>query len=117
MVAQEHTKRLPKLVSVTLQIGAVVALALILLGLALAAGRGTYIPGQAPVMPLAQLLQPEQIGSPLWVLNLGLLALMLTPVLGLLAAALSLALERDWRYLLVTLVVLAVIYVSTLVAR
>lgn len=117
MAVRERANGLPEFVSLALKIGAGTALSLILLGLVLASVHGSYVPGKTPVIPVSQLLHSGQIGSPLWVLNLGLLALMLTPVLGLLAAVTGLALERDWRYLLVTLAVLAVIYISTLVSN
>ncbi len=44
-----------------------------------------------------------------WLLQAGVLTVMVTPVLGLVVLAAALALARDWRFTAVALVVLAII--------
>jgi len=56
-------------------------------------------------------------GDPLAVIALGLLVLLLTPVLRVLVSVVTFALERDWRYTGITLLVFIILIVSFLLGR
>lgn len=55
--------------------------------------------------------------DPIDTINLGLLCLLLTPVLRVVTAVIAFALEGDNKYVIISLVVLAVIIVSGLLGR
>jgi uncharacterized membrane protein len=56
-------------------------------------------------------------GEPLAVVTLGLLILLLTPILRVAISILIFALERDWLYTVITLVVLIILLASLLLGR
>jgi uncharacterized membrane protein len=51
-------------------------------------------------------------GDPLAIIALGLLLLLATPVLRVAVSVITFALERDWRYTTITLLVLAILVLS-----
>lgn len=51
-------------------------------------------------------------GSPLAIIALGLLVLLATPVLRVLVSIFAFAVERDWRYTVITTIVLVILLVS-----
>jgi uncharacterized membrane protein len=51
-------------------------------------------------------------GDPLAIIALGLLVLLATPVLRVAVSVVTFALERDWRYTAITLLVLAILVLS-----
>lgn len=56
-------------------------------------------------------------GNPLALIVLGLLVLLLTPILRVAISILIFALERDWLYTVITLIVLLILLVSLLLGR
>lgn len=56
-------------------------------------------------------------GNPLALVALGLLILLLTPILRVAISIVIFALERDWLYTVITLVVLLILLVSLLLGR
>jgi uncharacterized membrane protein len=56
-------------------------------------------------------------GDPLAIIALGLLILLATPVLRVAVSIVAFALERDWRYTVITSLVLAILIVSFLLGR
>jgi uncharacterized membrane protein len=111
----EHS--LAKYLSPVLRVCAVGAFAIMLAGLIWAGIVGGYVPAQTPVTGLSMLFSAVYMGTPLWLLNLGLLLLILTPVLGLVTTVILFLAEREWRYALAGLGVLAVLVLSLVVSR
>lgn len=56
-------------------------------------------------------------GEPLAVVSLGLLILLLTPILRVAISIVIFALERDWLYTVITILVLAILLISLLLGR
>lgn len=56
-------------------------------------------------------------GEPLALVSLGLAVLLLTPILRVAISILVFALERDWLYTIITVVVLAILLISLLLGR
>ena len=56
-------------------------------------------------------------GDPLALVTLGLLILLLTPILRVAISILIFALERDWLYTVITLIVLLILLISLLLGR
>jgi uncharacterized membrane protein len=56
-------------------------------------------------------------GDPLALIALGLLILLATPMMRVLIAIAAFGLERDWRYVAITAVVLAILLVSLLLGK
>ncbi|HEY1391032.1 MAG TPA: DUF1634 domain-containing protein [Ktedonobacterales bacterium] len=56
-------------------------------------------------------------GDPLALVALGLLVLLLTPILRVAISIIIFALERDWLYTVITLIVLLILLISLLLGR
>ena len=56
-------------------------------------------------------------GEPLALVALGLLILLLTPILRVAISIVVFALERDWRYTVITVLVLVILLISLLLGR
>lgn len=82
--------------------------------LATAGGRALQV---GPPVPFRTLLSQLSQGSPYAVIQVGVLMLLLTPVLRLVAAVGSFWMKRERRYALVSLTVLLIIVFSLLLAR
>ena len=69
------------------------------------------------VIPLRMLAPELAAGNPYALMQLGILLLLLTPLLRIVAAAVSFHAERERRYTLVAVVVLTIILVGLMLAR
>jgi len=104
-------------VAATLKWGSYLSAALMLVGAVLLLGETDRPIQVGPPMPL-RLLPGELLdASPYAVMQAGVLLLLLTPVVRLVMAAISFWLERERRYTLVSLGVLAIILVSVFLSR
>lgn len=56
-------------------------------------------------------------GDPLAIIVLGLLVLLATPVLRVAVSIVAFGLERDWRYVVITSIVLAILMISFVLGR
>jgi uncharacterized membrane protein len=56
-------------------------------------------------------------GDPLAIITLGLLLLLVTPVMRVLVSIVAFAIERDWRYVAITTLVLVILLVSFVIGR
>ena len=56
-------------------------------------------------------------GQPLALVTMGLLVLLLTPILRVVISVVIFALERDWRYTTITLLVLIILLISLLLGQ
>ncbi len=108
-----RTADVDRVVHHTLAVGVAVGLALLLVGLVLTAvGRGdlTVLSLKAP----AALRAAAHLRAPGFY-SLGLLALILTPFIRVVGSIVAFAAARDWRFVAVTVAVLAVMVVSIVV--
>jgi uncharacterized membrane protein len=98
-----------------LTVGLVISTALILAGLTLDLVRHRQVPIDAPTFSevFRRIAQLRASGF----LMLGLLVLIATPILRVVGSTLAFLYERDWRYALITLVVLLVVTLSLLLGR
>lgn len=112
--------RLDRIVGIVLRTGVLVAATLVLIGgIALLAGHHQAVPDHSKFHP-----EPTPLASiggvwhgalgldPLYIIQLGLLVLIATPVVRVVTCAAGFGLERDWTYTIVSLIVLALLLVS-----
>jgi uncharacterized membrane protein len=113
-------ERLEQVVGIVLRTGVMLAAALVLIGgIAFVASHPQVAPDHRKFHP-----EPSQLASiggvlhgamtfdPLYIIQLGLLVLIATPIVRVMACAAGFALERDWTYTLVSLIVLTSLIVS-----
>ncbi len=99
-----------------LLLGAVaLSVALIVVGVALSLVRDEGLPRD--VVGFADMAAALAQGLPAAYLSLGLMALIATPVLRVIGSLVVFALDRDWRYVLVAVAVLAIIAASVMIGR
>ncbi len=119
----EAARRTEVAVSSVLRIGVALSAAVILFGLALLVLRGGLDPSAGIDAPRAF---PHTLGDviagvaglePLAVISLGLLLMILTPVTRVATSILAFAAERDWRYVAISALVLAVLIAGFLLGR
>jgi uncharacterized membrane protein len=108
-------------ISYVLRGGVLLAAAIIALGVVLFYARYLAAGGKPGPMSyphtVAGAIAGLAHGDPLAVIAFGLLVLLLTPVLRVLVSVVSFALEHDWLYTGITLVVLVILLVSFLLGR
>ena len=104
-------------IAAILRWGALAAAALMLAGAALVAFDPTVPIQVGPPMPLAALASALTALNPYALMQAGVLLLLLTPLLRIVAAAVSFWLEDEPRYAWVSLAVLSIIFASLLFAR
>jgi uncharacterized membrane protein len=98
-----------------LRIGSWVSTLVMALGLLILLGHGpTNFSSAEQALEPGYLLRHAFQGEPVALASLGILLLLLTPVLRIVVAAVSFGLERDAKYVLVSLGVLAIIVGSIL---
>lgn len=73
--------------------------------------------GQVNPRSLATVLRGAAQGSPLALVMVGLLLLLVTPVVRVLVSIVAFAIERDWRYVGITVLVFAILVVSFLLGK
>ena len=115
-------KRLDKVVSVVLRTGVMLSAAFVLIGGVAWLGSHTEA---APDRRKFQSAAPQltHIGGimhgvlawdPLYIIQLGLLILIATPIVRVIVCAAGFALERDWAYVVISLIVLGFLLFSIL---
>ena len=93
-----------------------VSVALLVMGLIVMVGRGVSPLDGAPRMDLAGLLEALRSWRPEGLIWLGILAVMATPILRVIAAALTFARGGEWRMVGIAVAVLVVIAVGVVTA-
>ena len=68
-----------------------------------------------PTLDLGQVLSGAAQGTPIFVIQLGLLVLLATPIARVLASVILFAAERDRTYVAITLIVLGILLVSVFI--
>jgi uncharacterized membrane protein len=109
--SRAHTRRLEHWVHYSLLVGLLLSGLLLIAGLAMALARHEVQPAGPPV-PLAVVLRGALSGDGVACLNLGLLALMLTPVLRVCVLVVGWSLAGERHFALVALSVLALLGLS-----
>lgn len=114
-VESSDSRPVERVVSTVLRTGVVLSAAIIALGLVLLIARGVIARGARID---AAFSYPRSLGAlasgllsldPASFLILGLLALIATPITRVAVSIFAFALERDWRYVLITALVLAIL--------
>jgi uncharacterized membrane protein len=110
-----HKKDYSAVIGWILRGGAILSAAIVLIGMLLL----LLHPGDPQVLPhsLNQVWTGLLALQPQAVIAAGLLLLLVTPVLTVTAAAVTFALERDWRYVVIALLVLAILITSFLIGK
>lgn len=118
-MAQRTDAHLDIVLSLVLLIGSLIGVGIILLGLVLHfMASPSTIPAADPVaLPFSQLWGQVLSGRSLAILDLGLVALMFTPILRVVMAIYQFWREGDRRYTWISIGVLAVLMVSLFLAR
>ena len=101
----EADRRLDRYVSMVLHAGMILSVAVMAIGLLMYA----LSPGPVDNIPLDRLFQELMNGSAVAVISLGVLLLIITPLARVVAAALVFAVDREPRFVLTSLAVLAAI--------
>ena len=107
-----ETKRLERWVHRSLLAGLAVSGVLLLAGLAVALARGEKTPPTARVSSWAAVRHLARTERATALLNLGLIALVATPVVRVIVLGTGWAVNRDWRFAAVALVVLVLLGLS-----
>ncbi len=119
--AEAQLRQADLIISYVLRGGVLLSAAIITLGVVLFYARFLALGGQ-----IGQVTYPHTVsavfvglgrGDPLAVITLGLLVLLLTPVLRVLVSLVTFAMERDWRYTGITLLVFIILLVSFLLGQ
>lgn len=119
----DPSRAVEKAVSVVLRTGVVVSAVIICLGLALLVAKGRLTSEMridaalAYPSSLRALLAGLLVLDPASVLALGLVALIATPFARVAVSIVAFAIERDWRYVVITSLVLAVLVMGLVVGR
>jgi uncharacterized membrane protein len=117
-------ERLDRIVGIVLRAGVMLAAALVLIGgIAFVASQHEIAPDyrkfhteHAPLSSIHGVLSGAIALNPLYIIQFGLLILIATPVVRVMTCAAGFALERDWRYTIVSLIVLALLLGSIVVS-
>jgi uncharacterized membrane protein len=112
-----------KIVCLVLRIGVILSAAIICIGLAMLVAEGTI----AHTMRIdAAVAYPRDLGAlfsgllaldPASVIALGLVVLIATPFIRVAVSIMAFALERDWRYVAITAIVLAILFSGIILGR
>lgn len=100
-------------IALTLSYGSLISTLVMTLGLAVMVARGS-----APRLTIATRIRPATILEGLVrfdavaLMEFGILLLLLTPIFRILVAVISFALERDYKFVLISLGVLAIVFFS-----
>lgn len=106
----EQDRKLDRYVSGVLRAGMALSISVLAIGLLMYA----LLPEAEASIPPGQLLEGLMSGSPVAVIELGILLLILTPLSRVVAAAVIFAAERDLRFVLTSLAVLGAITLAVL---
>lgn len=111
----KEQRNLDQAIHKMLVVGLALSVALILVGLLLDLTLHREIPTSIP--RLAEIFTRVIALRPSGFLSLGLLVLIITPVVRVLGSFLAFIYERDWRYVVITLMVLIIVTLSIVLGR
>ena len=112
-------ERLDRVIGIVLRTGVVLSAALVLIGgIAFvathpqAANHRKFHAEPSQLSTIGGVLHGAMTLDPLYIIQLGLLVLIATPIVRVMTCAVGFAFERDWTYAIVSLIVLACLLVS-----
>ncbi len=111
----ESRRKLNQVIHSMLIVGLAVSTIVIFLGLSI--GEVLHRPLPSRVRGFQQILVGLERGSPSSFLDLGILLLIATPILRVVGSLIEFVNRRDWRYAVITSMVLLILAVSVLVGR
>jgi uncharacterized membrane protein len=111
----ERMEHLNGIVHNLLGIGLILSILMMVVGIILQLLSGGHLP-TVMILP-SQMIASLLAFQPTGFLSLGLLLLIATPVVRVVASVIIYASNRDWRYTLVTLTVLVIITLSVLIGK
>ncbi len=117
-------ERLDSVVGIVLRTGVMLAAALVLIGgIAFVASHPKAAPDHrkfhaepSQLASISGVLHGATTLDPLYIIQLGLLILIATPIVRVMTCAVGFAFERDWTYAIVSLIVLTFLLVSIIVS-
>lgn len=101
-------------IGLILRTGVIAAAVLVLAGGVAYLLHPTGAPRAADLMSMTGIWRGALSRHPLYIIQLGLLVLMATPVVRVIACAIGFGLEHDWTYVLISLIVLGLLLASLL---
>jgi uncharacterized membrane protein len=114
-IVEENVRKINALVHWLLIVGLTAAAVLMVAGVLLGLVTGQGLPDA--MVPLSDLLAELARFNPAAFISLGLLALIATPILRVAGSIVGFAIERDWRYTLITTVVLVIVILSIVLGQ
>ena len=114
-LVEENVRKINALVHWLLIVGLTAAAVLMVAGVLLGLVTGQGLPDA--MVPLSDLLAELARFNPAAFISLGLLALIATPILRVAGSIVGFAIERDWRYTLITTVVLVIVILSIVLGQ
>lgn len=114
-IVEENVRKINALVHWLLIVGLTAAAVLMVAGVLLGLVTGQGLPDA--MVPLSNLLAELARFNPAAFISLGLLALIATPILRVAGSIVGFAIERDWRYTLITTVVLVIVILSIVLGQ
>jgi len=114
-LVEENVRKINALVHQLLIVGLAAAAVLMVAGVLLGLFTGQGLPDA--MVPLSNLLAELARFNPAAFISLGLLALLATPILRVAGSIVGFAIERDWRYALITTVVLIIVILSIVLGQ
>ena len=100
-------------IRIVLLVGMLLSVTVMVIGLLmLALSEGTW---EAAPLSLPEILEGIMNGNPIAVIDLGIIMLIATPLTRVIAALVAFALNREFRFVLVALMVLAVVGIAIVV--
>lgn len=114
-LVEENVRKINALVHQLLIVGLAAAAVLMVAGVLLGLFTGQGLPDA--MVPLSDLLAELARFNPAAFISLGLLALIATPILRVAGSIVGFAIERDWRYALITTVVLIIVILSIVLGQ
>jgi len=114
-LVEENVRKINALVHQLLIVGLAAAAVLMVAGVLLGLFTGQGLPDA--MVPLSNLLAELARFNPAAFISLGRLALIATPILRVAGSIVGFAIERDWRYALITTVVLIIVILSIVLGQ
>lgn len=112
---EENVRKINALVHWLLIIGLTAAAVCMVTGVVLGIITARGLPDA--MVPLSDLVTELLLFNPAAFLSLGLLLLIATPILRVAGSIFGFAIERDWRYTLITLIVLLIVLLSIVLGQ
>jgi uncharacterized membrane protein len=105
------SERMNRTVYLVLVTGMILSFSIMIIGLVMYA----ITPTEGTALPLDKIAEGVMHGSPIAIIDLGIVILIATPFVRVMAAGMTFGLERDYRFVGISIFVLAMIILAVLV--